>query len=614
MNDLLPYYERELSFLRRHAREFAERYPKIAGRLLLSGDTCEDPHVERMLESFALLAARVQKKLADDFPELTESLLEVLYPHYLRPFPSCSIARFDAAGAEAQLSGASKIPRGTLLTTLAVKGLACKFRTAYDVDIAPVRIVEARYEDTISPGRGYSAPTTASSMLSLTIESRSDQVPLDALNLERLRIFLDGEPSLVSQIREALLARRVAVACEAAPQPGWLPLPDSIIQPVGFAEEEGLLDYDARSHLAYRLLTEFFAFPEKFNFIDIQYAPLRKQLPAGTRRATIRVLLSHARESAEENRLLERASADNFLLSCTPIVNLFKQPGDPIRLTHTKSSYPVVPDARRASAYEVYSVNRVRKVEKTAHGEEVIEYRPFYALRHAESLNTEGRFWHIRRDEEVAQLSPGYEYEIAVIDLDFNPLAEKTETLSLELTCTNRDLPSQLPYGMAGGDLSIEGGSVAKIISLLRKPTPSYRFGRANGSHWRLISHLSLNHLSLTEKGLESLKETLALYDITRALTNQRQLDGLISIQHRPVTATMAGNPFPTFVRGVEIELTVDEQFYVGTGIHFFARVLDHFFGLYVHINSFTQLVIKSAKTGGEILRCPPRSGDLPLV
>jgi type VI secretion system protein ImpG len=614
MNDLLPYYEKELTFLRKHAREFAERYPKIAARLLLSGEVCEDPHVERLLQSFALLSARVSKKLDDDFPEITESLLEVLYPHYLRPFPSCSIARFDAGGADAQLSAPVTLPRGSALSTRPVRGTVCKFRTAYDVTLSPLALTEARLDDAVEATRGLRRGSEANQVLSLTFETRSPQLTLEQLPLQRVRIFLDGDNSIVSQIREALFQRCCGSAVESDPHLPWQAFEETLVEPVGFAESDGLLDYDARSHLAYRLLTEYFAFPEKFNFIDINYAALRKALPVGNRRFSLKLLLRAPRRGADEARLLERLSAANFVLGCTPVVNLFRQAAEPIRLSRTKASYPVVPDARRAYAFELYRVNSVHKIEKTAQGEKVVDYRPFYSLRHAESFSAGGRFWHLTRNEDVAQLSPGFEYELSIVDFDFNPLEDKTETLSVELTCTNRDLPAQLPYGLSGGDLFVEGGGIAREIKLLRRPTPTWRFERGGGAHWRLISQLSLNHLSLTAAGTDTLKETLVLYDLPRHLSNRRQIDGIASIQHRPATAMMSGNPFQVFVRGVEIELTLDASSYIGTGSFLFATVLDHFFAQYVHTNSFTRLVVRSQQDGEEILRCPARNGGQHLI
>lgn len=613
MRDLLPYYEQELTFLRRHAREFAERYPKIASRLQITGDSCDDPHIERVIESFAILSARTKKKLDDDFPEFTASFLNVLYPHYLRPIPACSIARFNMAGAEAQLSGVTRIPRGTSLNTRPVKGINCKFRSVYDVDLSPIQVSNIAYTENFTPPKGTLLPVGSTALLSLTLVSASEQLSLDVIDLDKLQLYIDGESSQVAQIREAMLSRAMTVMLERPDTFRWTQLPQGFTQPAGFGLDEELLDYDARSHLAYRLLSEFFIFPEKFNFINLDFARLRKSLIPGTRQCTLHFVLGNQSNAGRDARLLERVNLSNVLTHCTPVVNLFAQSAEPIRLTHTKSDYPVVADARRAYAFELYSIESVHKVEKTVTGEQIFEYRPYFALRHGEQLDDSSRFWHLSRNDQVAELSPGFEYELSVIDIDFNTYAEKTETLSIELTCTNRDLPAQLPIGAADGDLFMEGGSLARSISLLRKPTDTTRIDRQK-SHWQLISHLSLSHLSLAENNVETLKETLSVYDVNRSPVTRKIIDGLVSIEHKVVTARLAGNPFPSFVKGIEIRLTVNEQNFVGTSVEQVGRLLDHFFGLYVHINSFTQLIILSSETGEELMRCQPRNGDQLLV
>lgn len=613
MDDLLPFYERELTFLRRHAREFADRYPKIAGRLAMSGEAVEDPHVERLMEAFALLTARVHKKLDDDYPQFTEALLQVLYPHYLRPFPSCSIARFDGGAAVAQLTAPARIERGTLLTTRPIQGISCRFRSVYDVDLAPLAVKGGQYDNVIKPPAGTRLPANVGASLNIRLEAQSDQVSLDQLLLERLRVFIDGEASLVTHVREAIFTRTVAIMVEVGPGP-WIQLPVEALTPVGFSDEEAIIDYDARSHVAYRLLTEYFAYPEKFNFFDIDLASFTERLPAGTREYTIRILMTGMRDNVHENRLLEQVNAHTFVLGCTPVVNLFELRAEPIRVSHAASSYPIVADNRRPYAYEVYSIDSVKNVKQTQQGESVLEYRPFYSLRHGESLRESGRFWHINRNEQLAERSPGFEYEISIVDVSFNPAAPQSDTLSIDLTCTNRDLPSQMPYGLQGGDLFIEGGGVAKTISMMRRPTPTWRFQRGHGAHWRLISHLSLNHLSLADQGVDALRELLLLYDLPHSANNQRMIDGLDAISNRVTTARIDGEPFPTFVRGSEIRLSVKEDNFVGSGVHLFAQVMDHFFGLYVQANSFTQLVLLSSESEREILRCKPRNGESILV
>ena len=611
MDDLLPHYERELTLLRQHARQFAERYPKIAGRLLLSGENVEDPHVERLIESFALLAARVHKKLDDEYPEFTSALLQVLYPHYLRPFPSCSIAHMDVGQSVAQLTAAIEVPRGTVLSTRPIRGVQCKFRTSYPVWIAPLGVQSARYENVVRAPDKTSLPAQASSVITLEIALLSEQANFQSLQLPSLRLFIDAESVLVAQLRKALFHGRVGLMLEHRAG-AWQPLADACISSVGFADDESLLNFDARSAQAYRLLSEFFAFQEKFNFIDIDFSQLTARLPEQCRSFKLHFLLQSPLEAGLDERLLEQISTQHFKLQCTPVVNLFKQHADPIRLTHEHVEYPVVADHRRAYAYEVYSLDSVYKVVQTAQGESILEYRPFYSLKHGDKAG-ERRYWHLSRDEVVAEISPGFEYQIALVDSDFDPAAVQTETLSMELTCTNRDVPAQMPYGRTEGDLFLEGGA-ARTIKLLRKPTQTWRFKRGRGGQWRLISHLSLNHFSLTSMGGEVLREALALYNITGSAQNTRMIEAIQEIKQIPAVTRVAGNPFPVFVRGVEVRITLNEDGFVGTGVHLFAQMLDHFFGMYVHANSFTQLVFVSANTGEEILRCKPRNGELNLV
>ncbi|MEO7496728.1 MAG: type VI secretion system baseplate subunit TssF [Massilia sp.] len=612
MEELLPYYERELGFLRRYSREFSERYPKIAGRLLMAGEVCEDPHIERMIESFALLNARVSKRLDDDYPEFTEALFEVLYPHYLRPFPSCSIASMDYRAAASQLTTASEIARGTEFRTLHVQGGECTFRTAYPVMIAPLALSGARYSPILKTPDAVMAPVSATSSLSITVESTAGALGL--LGLGSLRVFIDGEPSFCAALRDAMFMRSVKTWAEADHNGRWHALPASPITAAGYADDESLLDFSARSHPAYRLLTEYFCFPEKFNFFDIDLAALCAALPAGARTITIHLALAGTRADSNNGRLLETLSTKNLLLGCTPVVNLFQRRGEPIRLSHTSESYSVLVDARRPFAFEVYAIDSVKLVKQTAQGESIVDFAPFYSLRHGQTPEKNGHYWVMRRDDVVGRHSPGHDTEISIVDIDFDPVAAQADTLSIGLTCTNRDLPAALTYGLPGGDLFLTGGSSLGAVRFLRKPTLSHRFQRGRGAHWRLISHLSLNHLSLSNGGLEAFREMLTLYDLPRSPTSQRQISGIEAITHHPANAWLPGNPFPCLVRGVEVRLTIDQEAFVGSGIHAFAHIVERFLGLYVHANSFTQLVVLAKKNGEELLRCKPRSGDLSLV
>lgn len=608
MQDLLPYYERELAFLRRHSREFADRYPKIAAQLLLSGEGCDDPHVERIIESFALLTARVSKKLEDTYPQFTEALLNVLYPHYLRPFPSCSIACFDTSGGESQLSAPVLFKRGTELNSRAIKGAACRFRTAWDVALLPIKVAGLHFDPVAKAPAGVRLPVGCSAILSLKLELQNAAESKGGLSNARLRFYIDAEPSVSAALRDALFIKLAKPYAEDATG-HWRGIEKPLIGEVGFAEGEALIDMPDTSHPAYRHLMEYFSFPEKYNFFDLDIAALPALAKQGNALA-IHFAFINLRADGDASRLLQTLGAANLRLGCVPVVNLFAQRGDPIRVTHRASSYPVVADGRRAFAYEVYSIDSVKRVRQTPLGEDITEFRPFFSLLHGENSQHSGKYWYAQRDDMVAGKSPGYETELTLVDADFDPVQPKTDILSLQLTCSNRELPTLMSVGMPSGDLFLEGGSSARYIRLLRKPTQPYRFDFRGSGQWRLVSHLSLNYLSLTGSGLAAFKEMLTLYDLARSAATRRQIDGILDIEQRETTVWLPGKPFASFVRGLEVRITIDKASFVGSGLDVFARCIDRFLGLYVHLNSFIQLVILSERTGEELIRCAPRTGE----
>lgn len=610
MEDLLPFYERELAFLRQHSRQFAERYPKLAAQLLLSGEGCDDPHVERMIQSFALLTARVSKKLEDSYPQFTEALLHVLYPHYLRPFPSCSIARFEHGGGE--LSAIARIPRGTELYSRPIKGAVCKFRTAWELVLVPVAIGDLAFDPIATAPGEVRLPIGCHALLSFSLSLQGAGQEAGIGKLGKLRVYIDAEPSVASALRDALFLRALKVY--AVGEDGhWRVVREGLIGEVGFAENEALIDMPATSHAAYRYLTEYFCFPEKFNFFDIDTASIPPSLQ-GERRLTLHVALGDLRADSDASRLLQTLTPQNLRLGCVPVVNLFAQRGDPIRITHRQVSYPVVADSRRAYAYDIYSIDAVRRVRQTAQGEAITEFRPFFSLRHGETPERNGYYWYAQRDPLLAETSPGYETSLSLVDADFDPVQPKTDVLSLQLTCTNRDLPTLMAVGLPSGDLFLEGGSSVRAIRLLRKPSQPCRFDHRRDGLWRIISHLSLNHLSLTGSGLAAFQEMLALYDLPRTAASRRQIEGILDITQKDRTIWMSGQPFACFLRGVEVRLSIDESSFVGSGLDVFVRCIDRFLGLYVSLNSFVQLVVVSNRTGEELIRCAPRNGDSILL
>ena len=611
MEHLLPYYERELGLFRQYTREFSSRYPKAAGRLLIAGETCEDPHVERLIQSVALLTARVAKRLDDAYPQFTESLLETLYPHYLRPFPSCSIVRIasDDTPAGAQLAGLAHIARGTVLRSQPVQGVACKFSSAYDVTVAPLTIARLHFSPLIDAPPGLRLPDGASAMLSIQFASSSDHDHLEQAGLSTLRVFADGEPSVRAALLDALFLRGAGAYVALDEHGPWQAVDGPLLTPAGYADDEALLPVSARSHPALRLLTEYFAFPEKFQFFDIAWALLAPLLPPHCRQFTLHLPLKGMRSDSHEARLLSGVGRDNLLLGCTPVVNLFAKSGVPIRLTHTEPDYALLADATHAFAYDIHGIEAVTVVRKDEAGERLSTFLPLYAALH-DAQAEHGQYWLARRDEAVAAISPGHEMRLSLIDPQFSPGNAACATVSTQLLCSNRDLPTQLHYGLPGGDLLAEDVPDGIPVRFLRKPSPSVRFDADSGAHWRLISHLSLNYSSLTQAGLGEFQKMLNLYDLPRSPATQRLIQGIVTLEHGSTRAWMPTVPFPTLMPGIAIRLGIDEQAFVGHSIYLFAQVLQRYFALNSQLNCFTQLTLLSRRSGEELIRCPARSAD----
>ena len=611
MEELLKAYELEAVQLKLLSSEFATRFPKVAGKLQMAGDVCEDPHVERLIQAVALLAAHVSKRLDDDFPQFTERLLDVLFPHYTRPFPSCAIVRIDSTATKASApQTVTRIPRGTEMDSARVQGVPCRFNTAYDVTVSAIGIASATFNPLIRAPSGVALPSTASSSISIVIESPA---ALSAPELNTLRIFIDGEPSFCSVLLDTMFMRSVCAHIEQD-DGRWSALPAIPLASVGFHEKDALIPFGARSNPASRVLTEYFAFPDKFNFFDIDLAAVLAHAEPDCKRLTLHLAFAGLRADSNAARMLRSLSAKNLVLGCTPVVNLFQQNGVPIPVTNLTADYPVLAHAQHARGYEVYSVDKVHMVRQRAGERKLTEFRPFYSLRHGEDPASRGYYWVMRHDETVAAISPGFEKRITLIDSDLALLTEEKSTLSLTLSCTNRDLPSMLKYGQREGDLALNNGMKSDPIRFLRRPTPSYRFSSGDGQHWRLISHLTLNHHSLAQEGLAAFREMLTLYDLPQSPISQRLIAGIVDLDHADTSTWMRRGRGPCLVHGIEVRITIDEEAFVGSGVHMFIEVMDQFLGLYVQHNSFVELVVLSQQTGEELKRCKPRNGNQNLV
>jgi type VI secretion system protein ImpG len=596
--EFLRYYHGELTYLRRMGRIFAERYPKLAGRLELSPNDCADPQVERLLESFAFLTARIQRRLDAEFPEITSALLGVLYPHLVNPIPSMSIAQFAADGKQGKLTTGFEIARHAKLFAQTPEGLNCRFRTCYPVTLWPVEVASAGFESK-AQFDFLDSYTDVAGVLRLRIKATGAK--LEELPIKKLRFYLHGSSTLVSTLYEMLFCnvRGVVFLEEGGEEPVFLP--QDSIQPVGFGLEEEVIPYPQHAHPGYRLIQEYFALPQKFFFFDLTHLerhPCRKELD----------VLFLLNKSAPRGMVVDRHT---FVLGCTPIVNLFPKTTEPIRLDHRQSEYRLVPDIRRERTTEVHSIVSVSASSNPAEKTAVLQ--PFYSFQHQMNGREPRAFWHSRRVPTGRDDLPGSDVYLSFLDLDFKPQLPPMQTVFAHTLCTNRELALEVP---AGASLQIEEAAPLAHIQCLHKPTPPAYPPLQGTTLWAFISNLSLNYLSLGagRESLEPLREILRLYSFSDKPSTFQHVNGIVDMECRRVVRRIGPDSWRGFCQGTEVTLTFDENAYMGSGAFLLASVLQRFFALYASVNSFAQLVIRSTQREGEWKRWPPLAGEQPVL
>ncbi|WP_183085248.1 type VI secretion system baseplate subunit TssF [Trinickia fusca] len=607
MDDLLPFYERELASLRHSMKEFAARHPGAATRLAITGEHSDDPHVERMLQSFALLAARIEAKIEDDYPEFTEGMLEVVFPQYLRPFPSCSIAQFDVGNLFETLTEPKVVPRAT---TFLAKSGGYQFRSAYEVTLAPLSIEAAGYLRTAAAPSGVSLPQDTSGLLSITLRSLPGN-ERSAFAADKLRLYVSGAREAVAATLDGLLLHAASAFVEADRSGRWKPLARGPISPVGFEDTEALLDTAISVTSAFRLLMEYSAFPEKFDFVDIDLKAL-KQAAGSCERLTLHLAIANVHADSWPAIQMARLTAESLKLFCTPVVNLFCCQAQSIETRAGVDVYSIVPDGKSGATVadtEIYSIDRVRRIEPAR--ETTIQ--PFWSLMHGSSARLTGPYWVARRNGQVALKTPGLETEFALVDLDGMPAATEMDALALDLTCTNRNLPAVMRIEAPEGDLEIQGVELKCPITLLCAPTESIRPPCTDDALWRIVGHLSTHPIQLSQGGLEDLKRLFGQFAALSA-TPARHLEGLTNLSCRSSMEWIVMAPCPAFVRGLGITLTLDEQAFAGQSVSTFIDLMDRFFAPYAPTNSFIKLTVVSRRTGADIRRCEPRQGQVPLL
>jgi type VI secretion system protein ImpG len=614
---LLDHYNIELRHLRESAGEFAREFPKIAGRLSLDKDAkeiCPDPYVERLLEGFAFLAARVHLKLDAEFPRFTQSLLETVYPHFLSPIPSMAIVRFDPEENDAALADGVLVPRGSLLRNVPGKGerTACTFQTAQTVRLLPLRIVQAHYYTRDLAELNLPRELAAKAAVRIRLQATAG-VPFKDIKLDPLAFFVRGADDFPAMLCEQIFARKSGLVLLSPGEKGKVlgTAPAAAIRRVGFADSEALLPPSPRSFEGYRLLREYFAFPQRFLFFELTGLSESAQRCKGDQLDLV-ITLKEA-----DSRLEGRVQASSFELFCTPIINLFYKVLDRIELSDRFSEFHVVADHNRPHDFEIFEIESVTGYGATATEEQV--FRPFYLAKDTDV--GAGAFYTTHRVPRVLTAKEkqfgrkssyaGTEVYLSLVDASCAPYRPDLRQLGIKALCTNRHLPIQMAMGVGNTDFTRDLSAPITAIRCLSGPTPP-RPSPAEGRYtWRLISHLSLNYLSLMDadgQGAGALREILKLYADATDRQTVRQIEGILSVQSRPIVRRVQSSGPLTFARGLELTVSLDESAFEGTGVFILGAVLEQFFAKYVSLNSFTETVIKTQQRG-EIIRWPTQIG-----
>jgi len=600
---MLAYYQQEMIYLRRAGARFISQYPKIAQGLNLSPSGSSDPHVQRLIESFAFLTGRLQKEIDNRYVQFTNTLLGVLYPQFISPFPSASIALFRLSPHLGKSTAGYTVPRGTPLFTEAQEKKMCRFQTTYPVELWPFEVREASI---LNVDQSPLLPSLLKTQWILKLRIYRYDGKMSELNPSFLRFFIAGDSFTSQCLYDSILGylpqdpTPVFIQADTASTPTQLP--DGALQPVGFGEDEALIPYPHKSLDAYRLLHEYFVFPNKFRFFDIHHF--------STENANhfIDIYIPLADQSrANKFHVNER----NFVLGCTPIINLFQKISEPIDLNHQSVSYRLVGDQRNEDSTEIHSILKV--VAAVAGGKKSEVFAPYFSYDYEAESKDNSLFWHSTRSPSEIPGITGTDVFLSFVDYNFTPQNPSNQTVYAYTLCTNRDLASYVP---AGGALQVDGAIPPTTITCLERPSAQIPPSLDGDSQWRIISQLSLNHLSLSgnEKAVLPLKELLQLYSSFNKGKSHPEINALENIDYTPVVRRWGVDAWRGFVQGISVTLTIDEVPFSGQGGFMLASVLNEFFTLYVSLNSFTELTLISTQSDGTWKQWPAKIGSQSLL
>lgn len=617
------YFQRELDYLRTRAKEFSKDYPRVAEELALSQGKSSDPHIELLLQSFAYLSGRIRQDLDSEACHIPNQLLGILYPHLNAPIPSMLVAQADIIADGANFEGGWTLEKGREFYANAsgTKGsqVRCNFRNCYETTLRPIEISEAdfvpvnQYQFTKESKEALKAKqafANAQSILRVRVKNTGAD-PVHSYGLDDLSIYINGEERSAFDLYSMLSDDLCDIAIlnyengdgtddageesHKAKEPHVQILAKDKLVWSGFDEEQAVLPYKQSSHQAYRVLQEYFLFPEKYLFFHIEDIESDKI----NRDFEILFLFKSAnKNSASVNK-------ESLRLNCMPLINLFKQNLNPIRLDHRQHEYRLIGESHQHAYCEVHSVIDVHAVPESG---QAVRLSPYIGL--DENLIDDASYYYSTR-LEVSPLRSvhGTESYMAFHDANLDLNDKSDQVITVDAWCTNRRLPEFL---RSGDHLTISGSGPIKFAKLLCKPS-RHRAPKLNGKQpWRLVSNMSLNYLSLTadKDGLESLKSILLLYCNDLSPSQLSQINSLVRLKNKRVVKRVGEDAWRGFCKGNELTLEIDENIFDGGSALMFGEVIRRFFALYANVNSFTQMVLESKQRKGEWKRWDPLAGE----
>ncbi|MFV5490156.1 type VI secretion system baseplate subunit TssF [Acinetobacter sp. ASP199] len=601
IEELLPYYEKQLQEFSQQSREFASKYPKIAQRLSLNQEQIDDPHIERLIQAFSLISARIDKKLNDSYEIFTRSIFEVMFPQYLKPFPACSIVSFEDFNKIKQLNSAHLIPKNTSLKSKSVRGVQCEYRTVQDVTLLPVALKSVNFKT--HPSAHIHLNRNATLILGFEIFNQQ----LKLLQQHQLPIYLDAISSFPLQVLDQIFKSETQFSIKINNQEIEIPNPFNLL---GFSEEESLLPVDQHTHQAYRLLLEYFCFPDKFNFLNLNLDFLNQAEPdASNFELHIHFKMNLNDQAAIRN--YSELNLANFKLFATPVVNLFEKQAEPQKINHQRLEYPLISDAHHPEYYQVYSVSEMSLIREKIDKEQVAQQvLPFFAMSHYRH-NGAQFYYHLQPDTASTQKS---DLKFSLVSRSLEPQNISSDFISTQLLCCNRDLPYE-SYNKDHNALSLNDSQLARRGLLLKRPSLPYSFKQSQKEQWRIISHLSLNNLSLMKgDAVTHLKELLELYNLPGSKENRLIIESIQSIDFSLSQKLLDHKPFPLFVRGVRATVRMNNEVFHGSSLYVFAQLLNHIFNLKVQMNSYVEMIVIDAVTEQEVYQCVQNVGGKKLL